>query len=154
MGRKVRKTTQGRKAHKPVPKAKPSREILSRQRVLGTGELLEAILLPVDIRTVLISVQRVRTTWRYLIDSSIRLQPHLFFAPALNTPSPSDSTALSTSRTPSSHGRFPASSPRPGSLPTDIDKTGAKSATCPRPPPTASSPREPQGSLTARNICP
>ncbi|PLN79779.1 hypothetical protein BDW42DRAFT_172105 [Aspergillus taichungensis] len=49
--------------------------------VLSTHELLEGILLQVDLRTLLISAQRVNHIWHDLISSSLPLQRALFFAP-------------------------------------------------------------------------
>ncbi|KAL2127039.1 hypothetical protein VTI74DRAFT_11436 [Chaetomium olivicolor] len=49
-------------------------------------ELLEAILLHVDMRTLLTSAQRVSTFGHNLITSSLPLQRHLFFTPNPDTP--------------------------------------------------------------------
>ncbi|KAK4443477.1 hypothetical protein QBC34DRAFT_477540 [Podospora aff. communis PSN243] len=61
------------------------------EKVLTTVELLENILLHVDVRTVLVSAQRVCTAWHRVIASSKPLQRHLFFLPVADTPSPSAS---------------------------------------------------------------
>ncbi|KAL4954382.1 hypothetical protein BDW69DRAFT_163300, partial [Aspergillus filifer] len=50
-------------------------------RVLETPELLEMILVQTDMRTLLISAQRVCRTWKALIDHSPSLQRALFFTP-------------------------------------------------------------------------
>ena len=65
-------------------------DISSHRKVLETYELLESILLHVDIRTLLVSAQRVCTTWHSVITSSTPLQRHLFFLPVGDTPSLSD----------------------------------------------------------------
>ncbi|KAK8114680.1 hypothetical protein PG999_006749 [Apiospora kogelbergensis] len=55
------------------------------ETALATPELLEAILLGVDMRTVLISAQRVCRYWRELISQSGPLQEHLYFKPRRTT---------------------------------------------------------------------
>lgn len=50
-------------------------------RVLRSPELLEAILLSVDIRTLLVSVQRVNQFWRDVVTTSPNLQQALFLQP-------------------------------------------------------------------------
>lgn len=54
----------------------------SMDEVLGTTELLEAILLSLDQRTLLVSAQRVNHTWHTLIQISTTLQQALFFRPS------------------------------------------------------------------------
>ncbi|KAL2127958.1 hypothetical protein VTI74DRAFT_9923 [Chaetomium olivicolor] len=61
--------------------------------VLSTFELLELILLHVDLRTVLVSCQRVSRRWHTIIASSPPLQRHLFLLPSLDTPSPSSNSS-------------------------------------------------------------
>ncbi|KAH7034923.1 uncharacterized protein B0I36DRAFT_85664 [Microdochium trichocladiopsis] len=51
------------------------------QDVIATPELLEAILLHLDLRTLLVNAQLVNTYFRQLITSSIRLQKALFLLP-------------------------------------------------------------------------
>lgn len=46
-------------------------------KVLGTVELLEAILLECDIVDLLCSIQRVCKTWNDVITSSVRIQQKL-----------------------------------------------------------------------------
>jgi hypothetical protein len=53
-------------------------------KVLTTPELLEIILLHLDIRTLLVSAQRVCQTWTVLIQSSPAIQQALFFQTARN----------------------------------------------------------------------
>ncbi|KAK8045318.1 Regulator of G protein signaling superfamily [Apiospora rasikravindrae] len=59
------------------------------ERVVAPTELLEAILLCMDIRTLLTSAQRVCRRWHHLIGDSPSLQKALFFEP--------DNTVLPTS---------------------------------------------------------
>lgn len=54
--------------------------------VLTTPELLEIILLHPDIRTLLVSAQRVCQTWKVLIQTSPAIQQALFFRPAAPNP--------------------------------------------------------------------
>ncbi|KAH6657629.1 hypothetical protein BKA67DRAFT_655881 [Truncatella angustata] len=49
-------------------------------RVFGITELLEAILIEVDMRTLLVSAQQVTKWWRCVILQSNRLQKKLFFS--------------------------------------------------------------------------
>ena len=90
MCRKFQQTYRKRKAYQAAKKPQ-TLEVPSRQRVLGTIELLEAILLHLDIRTLLTSAQRVCITWHDLTTSSPLLQRRLFL-----TPSPSPSTPTYT----------------------------------------------------------
>jgi len=57
-------------------------------RVFAMPEMLEAILLLVDVRTVLISCQRVYKLWHFVIARSPALQRHLFFLPDQTSSSP------------------------------------------------------------------
>lgn len=50
-------------------------------QAFATPELLEAILLRVDMRTVLVSAQRVCQYWRELISQSSQLREHLYLKP-------------------------------------------------------------------------
>ncbi|KAJ5995143.1 hypothetical protein N7481_002120 [Penicillium waksmanii] len=60
-------------------------------KVLTTPELLEIILLHLDIRTLLVSAQRVCQTWKVLIQTSPAIQQALFFRSA--TPNPNSKKA-------------------------------------------------------------
>ncbi len=62
---------------------KSSRSSPHTDTALTTYELLEAILLHVDERTLLVSAQRVSTVWRCTIATSPSLQRRLFFLPPL-----------------------------------------------------------------------
>lgn len=54
---------------------------LIRKEVLGVTELLEAILLQLDMKTLLVSCSRVSKTWQLTIGHSLSLQRALFFRP-------------------------------------------------------------------------
>lgn len=54
----------------------------AREKLFGTTEILENVLLCVDQRTLLTSAQRVCRTWQQLIAESPKLQQHLFLRPA------------------------------------------------------------------------
>ncbi|GKT46867.1 uncharacterized protein ColSpa_07048 [Colletotrichum spaethianum] len=54
------------------------------ETVLAVPELLEAILVQVDMRTLLVSACRVSRTWKALMDESPVLQQALFFKPVSN----------------------------------------------------------------------
>lgn len=56
-------------------------ELTATNTVLGTTELLERVLLQTDMRTLLVSVQRVCRRWNELITTSPSLQKHLFLQP-------------------------------------------------------------------------
>lgn len=64
-----------------LPRRSPHRDA-----ALSTFELLEAILLHVDMRTLVVSAQRVCTRWHAVISNSTPLQRHLFFAPIPRDP--------------------------------------------------------------------
>ncbi|KAK2591467.1 hypothetical protein QQS21_010843 [Conoideocrella luteorostrata] len=50
---------------------------------LETEELIELIFLHLDIRSLLVSVQRVSRKWHRVITDSVALQRHLYFLPAI-----------------------------------------------------------------------
>ncbi|KAK1982805.1 F-box domain-containing protein [Colletotrichum cereale] len=60
----------------PEPRSDRAMEV-----VLAVPELLEAILVQVDMRTLLVSVCRVSRTWKAFMDGSPALQQALFFKP-------------------------------------------------------------------------
>ncbi|KAK7915228.1 hypothetical protein PG985_012931 [Apiospora marii] len=64
------------------PTLEASSPCASRDAVLATPELLEAILAFVSMRRLLISGQRVCKLWKDAIDRSPQLQEHLYFRPA------------------------------------------------------------------------
>ena len=67
----------------PEPKPrKPNTIQAAHDTVFAICELLEAILLDVDMRTLLVSVQRVCKRWNAVIASSPPLQRRLFFLPS------------------------------------------------------------------------
>lgn len=54
--------------------------------IFGIPEILEAILLNIDIRDLLVSAQRICKHWRELVATSPRLQQRLFIAPDFTGP--------------------------------------------------------------------
>lgn len=48
---------------------------------VGIAELLEAVLLELDMRTLLVSAQRVSKHWHAVIKHSPRIQQALFYTP-------------------------------------------------------------------------
>ncbi|KAH9908335.1 F-box domain-containing protein [Xylariomycetidae sp. FL2044] len=52
--------------------------------VLGVTELLEAILLQLDMTSLLVSASRVNSTWHHLIQTSPAIQQALFFRPMIS----------------------------------------------------------------------
>ncbi|KAK7746097.1 hypothetical protein SLS62_009557 [Diatrype stigma] len=68
---------------------------------LGTPELLEALFLQCDMRSLLTSVQRVCRQWREIAASSPAVQAHLYFRPAIpNRSSDSSNSNSATSNNP------------------------------------------------------
>ncbi|KAK1598868.1 F-box domain-containing protein [Colletotrichum navitas] len=61
-----------------MPESRPGDAM---EAVLAIPELLEAILVQVDMRTLLVSVSRVSRTWKAFVDGSPALQQALFFKP-------------------------------------------------------------------------
>ncbi|KAL3958919.1 hypothetical protein ACCO45_007081 [Purpureocillium lilacinum] len=68
------------------------------QAVLSTAELLEAILVGVDIRTLLVSVPRVSRRWHAVVASSLPLQRALFFHPESEDDSAGDRDRIPAKR--------------------------------------------------------
>ncbi|KAL4966089.1 uncharacterized protein BDV14DRAFT_171597 [Aspergillus stella-maris] len=67
--------------HQPPVTVIAKRPSSSIDKVLGTPELLEMILAQTDMRTLLVSAQRVCQTWKNIIDDSRYIQQCLFFEP-------------------------------------------------------------------------
>ena len=65
-----------------LPSSKQNAVMGTTQVALNTPEVLEQILLEVDLRTLLVSAQRVCRSWHELLSASPSLQQHLFLQPA------------------------------------------------------------------------
>lgn len=74
-----KRTRAPRETSKEVPNHQQSSQSEACLAVFYTPELLEAILLHCDVRTILVSAQRVCVLWRNAITASPKLQRRLFF---------------------------------------------------------------------------
>ena len=102
-----------RRAEKALEKKRKAAVVLrvpARRRVLDTTELLEAILLGLPVKTLLLA-QRVSHGFKAVIDNSIHLQRALFFLPNTLTP-----PQLTPAREPTINPLFAASASRRTSI--------------------------------------
>ena len=106
-----------------------SRRFPHTDTALTTYELLEAILLHVDERTLLVSAQRVSTVWRRTITTSPPLQRRLFFLPPLRNDTTSSNPAPLLAPNPLLQLAFPClfpprqTTPNPDSRPKNLVTT-------------------------------
>ncbi|KAK6853985.1 hypothetical protein PG995_010797 [Apiospora arundinis] len=92
----------------------------SRNKVIGRTELLEHILVYPDLKTLLISAQRVSTRWRELISHSPTLQRRLFFR---SMPAPTAGPNKTSTFSSTAHRQQPSSRVLSGDLnPLLVDK--------------------------------
>ncbi|KAK5659418.1 hypothetical protein OQA88_619 [Cercophora sp. LCS_1] len=106
--RRRRRPADGAKSQRQPEEQVPQPDSL--RQVLASTELLEAILLQLDRRDLLTSIQRVCTLWHSVISTSPSLQRYLFFLADLPTNSP---TKISFTPNPLLRDAFPCLYPNP-----------------------------------------